>query len=438
MILALVGASCSSSSNGKGADSSLCDDYRTLVDAIRQPSFKTSRPVANADLTAARKKVDDGWRAISVGTSEPPIAGLAAAVAPLSAEFTTALISQWGANGSPLAAAADAADANIEPYAARNGLKLDADTTVGYTEFANLVNRLHGLLTQRCVAAPSGWRQPTDNAKDVPSGNVLVVEQKDEVFSLHEVDTDGVRDRGPIKAGALENVTAPVLSHDGKFVLVTSYDDSARAHYIGSSDGTAFNVVFKDLEPFTCATWSADDRSLLITRKTGTAAWVLTRVDLASSKRTDLSTPLPVRAAPCASADTGTQILGSAPTPSGDIGLWTMNPDGSGRKDFAALDGCQVISPTVNADRSTVLSVAACPDRYRSGLYTANIDGTKFEQALGGRVASPTWSPNGDWVAFAFVPLAGDGEQPSVWIASRDMTRFRQVAKTWASLPAWR
>jgi Tol biopolymer transport system component len=128
-----------------------------------------------------------------------------------------------------------------------------------------------------------------------------------------------------------------------------------------------------------------------------------------------------------------TAFAGSIRTPtivwsssrSGTLGIWAMNPDGTGQRQLTDDTG-RDITPSISPDgRSIAFS------SYRGGglaeLWVMNQDGSGLRRVAsvpGLNVQWPTWSPDGGMLYFDAVAGASSGGLYSVRLDGTDLTRL--------------
>ncbi|MBC8252900.1 MAG: PQQ-binding-like beta-propeller repeat protein [Ardenticatenia bacterium] len=157
--------------------------------------------------------------------------------------------------------------------------------------------------------------------------------------------------------------------------------------------------------------------------------------------------------------------------------LWTMNVDGSGKRRLVGLaeldyvyhpqwlpDGNRVVFTThahtyvINADGSDLTELPVnfetpivSPDGTKitgsgNGLIVAQIDGggtvdlTNCTESKPCSIGSPTWSPEGQWIAFNGGFLRRPGQiDAGLWVARTDGSELRQLLPSWnrTITPSW-
>jgi ankyrin repeat protein len=116
--------------------------------------------------------------------------------------------------------------------------------------------------------------------------------------------------------------------------------------------------------------------------------------------------------------------------------IWTMQPDGSGRKPLTQ-DAVLEVDPVWSPDGQQIAFVAQADPRHRrADLWRMNRDGTGRQQLTrhpeGTLAVSPVWSPDGQDLAFARLPWEGTDEPTQVWVVDRNGRGGRKIG---AGLP---
>jgi Tol biopolymer transport system component len=124
-----------------------------------------------------------------------------------------------------------------------------------------------------------------------------------------------------------------------------------------------------------------------------------------------------------------------------DSGIWTMTPDGS-RSRLLVPDGGNANSLAISPDGSKIAYVTNSTVRSPFSLRVADMHGTGKEVAFPGTshtcsVASPSWSPDSDWIAFSLcVDKGGFNDEFGIWVVRPDGSDLHRIAANGNS-PAW-
>lgn len=169
---------------------------------------------------------------------------------------------------------------------------------------------------------------------------------------------------------------------------------------------------------------------LNVPRPCRVVSWVLTLALAAAT--VSAVTPAPTAHA----ASGGTVVFFNTVALDPDLGvygyqIWTMNPDGSGKRAIVTDPYQQPYSAAVNPAGNKVAFTTGGRTLPQSGLFVINLDGSGRRNVLRGRAAikaarNPTWSPDGRQLAF----IGADSDyQFDVWVINVDGTGLRRVTR---------
>jgi dipeptidyl aminopeptidase/acylaminoacyl peptidase len=232
------------------------------------------------------------------------------------------------------------------------------------------------------VGTPFSWS---------PDGAWIVfVSTRDGSSQLYVMDAGGTNVL-PITLGG-ENAS-PAWSPDGAWIAFVSTRRGESNIYLVKPDGTNLSCLTCELDGSEISpAWSPDSRSIVFAPATGPAP--LTIINVATQETRPVSSPELKSAAPFFSPD-GQSIIFECET---NICINTvygvavrMLPSGGG------VDSQAAISP----DGSQLSFISDRDGNYE--LYVVNLDGTGLTRLTNTPYAEqhPTWSPDGQWIAFA-------------------------------------
>jgi Tol biopolymer transport system component len=230
-----------------------------------------------------------------------------------------------------------------------------------------------------------------------------------------------------------------MVSPDGQYIVATGYGPGVMNRaFVGKLDSLAdMQQISPDGEAWNCMSWSADSRSIVVTRLVAPGTWKQGTYDVATGTIVDIfDTEFPSRAMPCGRLlDDDTLLVTEDDPESGLMVISSQDVGSDTREAFVSIPDCITIYPQVRLRTGEVAVITGCANVYDSGLWIVPAGGGAPRHVLNGLVAAPTWSPNGAWILFGF--QANRTSVPSLWIASPDGSTASQVADGWASWPAW-
>jgi WD40-like Beta Propeller Repeat len=423
MGLALLVGSCSGGPSGasvakKAAMCSASTDLDAGADSKRR--LWTGRAVPRADVSRTLDAELDAARRLKENASKE----FASASTKFLEELTSVnsrILNDWGDDGSELFA------------------RLDRDDIVPWIEYQTPSGRSLGeRVYMSCAPPPAGWVAVGPRHPDrVPKVDLLAVrrvKKRLRLLSLHG--------RGETLLPAPDNleVTAPTVSADGSRLAAVGYERARRVLLLGSPAGEDLAPSSPAVEQWMCPTFVDGERSLLVTRRTGLAAWSLGKLDRESGEVTALSRSGPLREALCDGVEVGESVVavGHGDDGDGDYVLVRVIDPNKTPEPFARLDGCNIVFPQRRPNTERLYVIAGCTDPYRNGLWSVAFDGSDWRHELSGLIAAPRWSPDGAWLAFGYQKLGESNGSPSLWVTNADFTVMGQVAGPWTSWPTWR
>ncbi|HET7488540.1 MAG TPA: hypothetical protein VFJ85_11470 [Acidimicrobiales bacterium] len=230
-------------------------------------------------------------------------------------------------------------------------------------------------------------------------------------------------------------VTSPSFSPDGRSIV---FEDGFSV-WKTAVDGSEARTVSPPDARWTCPAWAPDSSAIVVTRRVRPGSWVLSHVELATGRTTDLLSPGPWRSTPCgAYLDAGHLLLTQRDPATHSVGIFMAGVDGLNVVPFVFLHGCNVTSPRPDPTGTQVLVAASCIDPYDDGAWAVPVAGGAPRHVLTGHVAVPVWTPGGA-ILFGYIALGATQDRPSLWVAAADgsePTTVLGLPGTWNSWPA--
>lgn len=113
-----------------------------------------------------------------------------------------------------------------------------------------------------------------------------------------------------------------------------------------------------------------------------------------------------------------------------------MARDGSNLQSVDLPAHCNVVLSDVDAAGQNAALSVRCAHPGDSGLWTVDLDSLEASHLITGAVATPKWSPDGRWLAFAFAPVEQRSGDLAVWLVKADGTGARELVEHGA-FPIW-
>jgi TolB protein len=116
----------------------------------------------------------------------------------------------------------------------------------------------------------------------------------------------------------------------------------------------------------------------------------------------------------------------------GSSDIWVMNSDGSHQ---TRLTSGEDERPSWSPDGERLAFQRRSQDGSEKAIYVMNSDGSDVRRLVAGYGADPAWSPDGRWIAF----VSDRDGNPNLYLASAEGTEILQVTKDSAPKfrPAW-
>ena len=256
-------------------------------------------------------------------------------------------------------------------------------------------------------------------------------------FHIHVISPDGTSDVSLNDEADLATYSGPSWSPDGTQIAFAS-DRSGNANYniyVMNLDGSNLRAVVEDTGGDFAPSWSPDGQKILFQAwRDNTTRWDIYVVNIDGSNEqllisTKLDTIQLEEQLPTWSPD-GSKILFQAGRNNIGTDIYVANADGSGVTRLTSGNGRIHASPAWSPDGTQIafesnlhqaIPVGVTPDAAYE-LYVMDADGSNikrmtFEGNVGSQVQKPTWSPDGNQIAFEFTVVVTDGALPFTTIA---------------------
>jgi hypothetical protein len=356
----------------------------------------------------------------------------------LESSIQRSILELWGENGNRLIEQASAKGSSVLDVVADVGLKIDQGP-VNLSEWGRLRTQFQDQFTLRCAAKPAGWTPVESLPKPLKpvNGRLLVVHKSEGRRQLRELTIGG--DLGSPIEFPDEEGTTPLLSPDGRKILVTAISNRSYRFLLGNVSDLIFTSldagIRRQLPEWGCARWDVSGGSMLVRIQPDKLSSQFVSIEFPSGRVLPFAKPFPNQRFRGCAKKVGESLLVETPFPDGSVGIRRF--DGVADEPVFGIPGCTVVWPTPDPEGSKLIVSASCDNAYLSGLYIMNLDGSHPRQLLTGHIAAPTWSPTGKWLAFGYTPLGSSSEWPSLWIADRNGEHAEQIAPAQTSWPAW-
>ena len=137
------------------------------------------------------------------------------------------------------------------------------------------------------------------------------------------------------------------------------------------------------------------------------------------------------------------RIVFSTPTEAGNLDIFSMNPDGTDRRQLTA-SLTDDVSPDVSPDGRRIVFARRGPDG-KEEIYIMNADGSRVRKLTafgpGGYARDPAWSPDGKQIAFSGAPAVDNEADIYVMSANgrnvRPLTDFGPTEELDDEGPTW-
>jgi Tol biopolymer transport system component len=254
---------------------------------------------------------------------------------------------------------------------------------------------------------------------------------------------------------------SPTWSRDGTLI---AYAGTGRAVeedprdfeiYIMRADGTERRRLTNDRIPDATPAWSPDGQTIAFARATESGDGVIVVMDAEGGGRVEITRH----------PDTADIVYDSAPawSPDGSLVAFnrvTFSRDGEARVDIYTVDPTGAEERLVVEDGAepawspdgTRIAFTSSRDRFgetcfhdcgtSSEIYVADADGTDLRRLTRSEAddGSPTWSPDGERIAFVSDRSNRDDHENEIWVMAANGSDARRLTTNdvWDLEPAWR
>lgn len=176
----------------------------------------------------------------------------------------------------------------------------------------------------------------------------------------------------------------PRWSPDSRRIAFHRYRESGSTMHVVNPDGTALQSLGSGFEP----SWSPDGKKIVFAAKPSGDTWDIYVMDIASRKRTPISTDPASDNNPRWSPDG--RLIALQGTTGDNVDIYVMRADGGGRRRLTSEPGADV-DPAWSPDGRRIVYASRRLGRF--DLYVMNADGTRKRRLtrLLGDEAQPSW-----------------------------------------------
>jgi Tol biopolymer transport system component len=218
----------------------------------------------------------------------------------------------------------------------------------------------------------------------------------------------------------------PSWSPDGTKLAVRSYGTGNEEIWLLSLDGSGAVRLTDDAARDNSPAWSPDGtRIAFVSDRSGTAQIQVMNADGTGLKA--LTTGSASAGEPAWSPD-GSKIAYSV----GGLSIYVMKSDGSGATKLAT----GATHPAWSPDGTQIAYAgSAAPG---SSIFVMNADGSGVRRLTSGNDFGPTWSADGQWIAFVAVACGDEGCSNGLDVVRANGTRRTRIVGGPIDAPAWR